>query len=107
MGAIGTWALAAKYPQIWAALAPFSGVAAPATAARMKDIPQIVVHGDNDHTVSVNGSRAMVAAMKELGMDVTYLEVPGGTHTDVVMPNLPKVFDFLAARRRRAVATAP
>ena len=26
MGAIGTWALGAKYPQIWAALVPFSGV---------------------------------------------------------------------------------
>ena len=107
MGAIGTWALGAKYPEMWAALAPFSGVAAPATAARMKDIPQMVVHGDQDKTVSVSGSRAMVAEMKKLGMDVTYVEVPGGTHLDVVMPNLPKVFDFLATKRRPAVATAP
>ena len=107
MGAIGTWALGAKYPEMWAALAPFSGVAAPATAARMKHIPQMVVHGDRDNTVSVNGSRAMVAEMKKLGMDVTYLEVPGGSHVDVVMPNLPKVFEFLATKRRPALATAP
>ena len=73
----------------------------------MKDIPQFVVHGDRDNTVSVNGSRAMVAEMKKLGMDVTYIEVPGGTHLDVVMPNLPKVFDFLATKRRPAPATAP
>jgi len=45
--------------------------------------------------------------MKKLGMDVTYIEVPGGTHLDVVMPNLPKVFDFLAIKRRPAPATAP
>ena len=107
MGAIGTWALGAKYPEMWAALAAFSGLAPPATAARMKNIPQMVVHGDRDNTVSVNGSRVMVAEMKKLGMDVTYIEVPGGTHLDVVMPNLPKVFDFLAAKRRPAPATAP
>ena len=107
MGAIGTWALGAKYPEMWAALAAISGVGAPATAARMKGIPQLVVHGDKDNTVSVSGSRMMVAEMKRLGMDVTYLEVPGGTHLDVVMPNLPHVFDFLATKRRPAPATAP
>ena len=50
MGAIGTWAIAAKYPDIWAALAPFSGLGNPATIERMKHIPQIVVHGDADAT---------------------------------------------------------
>jgi predicted esterase len=105
MGAIGTWALGAKYPEVWAALAPFSGAGAPATVARMKHIPQIVVHGDNDATVNVNGSRTMVAEMKKLGVDVTYIEVPGGNHTDVVVPNLPTVFEFLATKRRAPVAT--
>jgi predicted peptidase len=104
MGAIGTWALAAKYSDLWAAVAPFSGLGAPATAARMKHIPQIVVHGDRDPTVNVSGSRAMVAEMRKLGMDVTYIEVHGGNHNDVVVPNLPKVFEFLAGRKRAAAA---
>jgi poly(3-hydroxybutyrate) depolymerase len=105
MGAIGTWTLGAKYPELWAALAPFSGMGAPGTVVRMRHIPQIIVHGDNDPTVNVNGSRTMVAEMKKLGMDVTYVEVPGGNHTDVVVPNLPTVFEFLATKRRAAVAT--
>ncbi|MDH4064316.1 MAG: alpha/beta fold hydrolase [Acidobacteriota bacterium] len=105
MGAIGTWVLGAKHPDLWAALGLFSGFGAPATVARMKHIPQIVVHGDNDATVNVNGSRAMVAEMKKNAMDVTYIEVPGGNHLNVVVPNLPRVFDFLATRRRTAVAT--
>ena len=33
MGAIGTWAIAAKHPTIWAALAPFSGLGNPSTIA--------------------------------------------------------------------------
>jgi predicted peptidase len=104
IGAIGTWYLGAKYPDVWAALGLFSGTGSPATVERMKLIPQVVVHGDADPTVSVNGSRAMVAEMKKLGVEVTYIEVPGGNHTDVVVPNLPKVFEFLAAHRKAAPA---
>ena len=107
MGAIGTWALGAKYPDLWAALAPFSGLGAPATAVRMRHIPQFVVHGDANPTVNVSGSRAMVMEMKKLGMEVTYVEVPGGNHNDVVVPNLPAAFEFLAAKRRAVPATQP
>jgi predicted esterase len=105
MGAIGTWALGAKYPHIWAALVPFSGVGSPALAEQMKGIPQFVVHGDADNTVNVSGSRNMVAALKKAGADVTYIEVPGGSHTDMVVPNLPKAFEFMAAQRKNAAAT--
>ena len=100
MGAIGTWALGSKYADLWAALVPFSGVGSPALAEQMKAIPQFVVHGDNDATVNVSGSRNMVAALKKAGATVTYLEIPGGSHTDVVVPNLPKAFEFLAAQRK-------
>jgi predicted esterase len=101
MGAIGTWALAAKYPQIWAALAAFSGTGSPTLAESMKNIPQFVVHGDADNTVNVSGSRNMVAALNKLKADVTYLEVVGGSHTDVVVPNLPLAFEILASHRKK------
>jgi predicted peptidase len=104
MGAIGTWALASKYPQTWAALVAFSGTGAPSLAANMKGLPQMVVHGDDDSTVNVSGSRNMVAELKKLNANVTYIEVPGGSHTDVVVPNLPKAFEFLAAQRKTAGA---
>ena len=106
MGAIGAWALGAKYPQIWAALVPFSGTGSPALAEQMKGIPQFVVHGDADNTVNVSGSRNMVAALKKAGADVTYVEVPGGSHTDMVVPNLPKAFEFMAAQKKGAPQTS-
>ena len=105
MGAIGTWALAAKYPQTWAGLVAFAGTGSPALAENMKAIPQFVVHGDADNTVNVSGSRNMVGALKKLNADVTYVEVAGGSHTDVVVPNLPKAFAFLAAQRKGSAAT--
>ncbi len=104
MGAIGTWALGARHPDIWAALVPFSGVGSPLAAEKMKGIPQYVVHGDADPTVNVNGSRTMVAALKAAGANVTYVEVPGGTHTDVVVPHLPKAFEFLALQKKAKTA---
>jgi predicted esterase len=104
MGAIGTWSLASKYPQTWAGLVAFAGTGSPALAAGMKDIPQFVVHGDADNTVSVSGSRNMVAALQKLNAKVTYVEVKGGSHTDVVAPNLAPAFEFLAGQRKAAAS---
>jgi len=106
MGGIGTWKLAPKYPDIWAAIAPFSGSGAPATLERIKHVPEFVVHGDNDPTVNVQGSRAMVAKMKELGIEVKYVEVPGGNHGSVVAPNFAGMFDFFDAHKKTAKSTA-
>jgi hypothetical protein len=58
------------------------------------------VHGDADNTVNVSGSRNMVAALKKLNANVTYIEVAGGSHTDVVVPNLPKAFEFMTGQRK-------
>lgn len=102
MGGIGTWKIAAKYPEVWAAIAPFAGNGTPATLERMKSIPEIVVHGDADPTVDVQGSRNMVAKAKELGIEVKYIEVPGGNHGNVVAPNFGAVFDFFDTHRKGA-----
>jgi dipeptidyl aminopeptidase/acylaminoacyl peptidase len=106
MGAIGTWKIGPKYPNIWAALAPISGSGVPATLERVRNVPEIVVHGDDDRTVNVQGSRTMVAKMKELGIDVKYIEVPGGSHGGVVAPNLAAIFDFFDAHRKGANTTS-
>ena len=103
MGAIGTWKLAPKHADVWAAVAAFSGQGAPATVERMKGIPNFVVHGDADPTVNVRGSRLMVEAMKALNMDVTYIEVGGGNHSAVVEPNLLGAVQFFNARRKGVV----
>jgi predicted esterase len=103
MGAIGTWALAAKYPRMWAALAAFAGTGPPELADQMTSIPQFVVHGDADPTVNVSGSRNMTAALQKLGGTVTYIEVAGGGHSDVVVPNLPGAFEFLTKQKQSGV----
>ena len=106
MGAIGTWKIAPKYPDIWAAIAPFSGSGAAATLERIRTVPEIIVHGDADPTVDVAGSRAMVAKLKELGTEFKYIEVPGGLHGDVVAPNIAAAIDFFDAHRKAVKGTS-
>lgn len=101
MGAMGTWHLGAKYPDIWAALAPFAGYAAPATVAAMRHIPEIVIHGSADAVLPVAFSRAMVAELKKQSVEYRYIEVPGGSHVDIVEPNLGAVLDFFDAHRKK------
>ena len=100
MGGIGTWKVAPKYPDIWAAIAPISGNGNPATLEKLRGVPEIIVHGDADPTVSVSGSRTMVAKLKELGIEHKYIEVPGGLHSDVVGPNLAAVIEFFDAHKK-------
>ena len=100
MGGAGTYHLAARYPDIWAGLA----VAAPAPRresidqiALFSEIPVLVLHGDQDSTVPVEGSRTWVARMRELGMQHLYIEVPGGDHSLFVREDpetLARVFSF-------------
>jgi predicted peptidase len=100
MGAIGSWKIAPKFPDIWAALGPIAGSGAPATLEKIRHIPQIVVHGDADPTVPVTGSRNMVAKLKELGVEHKYIEVPGGLHSDVVAPNLAAIVEFFNTHKK-------
>jgi predicted peptidase len=106
MGGIGTWAIAAKHPGLWAALGPISGVGDPTTVEKMGPVPEIVVHGDADDVVPVSGSRNMVEAMKKLGVEVKYIEVPGGNHGNVAAPNMAAIFDFFDTHRKGQAATA-
>jgi predicted peptidase len=80
MGGFGTWSLAAKYPDKWAAIVPICGGGNPAQAAKIKDIPCWCFHGEADPTVKVDLSRKMIEALKEAGGHPKYDEYPGVGH---------------------------
>lgn len=100
MGGGGTWYMAARHPQLWAALASFAGAATPDTIPPLPRTPQFIVHGDADATVPVARSRGMVAALETLGVEHRYVEVPGGTHGNVIAPQLQGMFDFFDTHRK-------
>ena len=84
MGGFGTWSLAEKYPQRWAAIVPICGGGDPRQAAKIKDIPCWCFHGDADPAVKVEKSRAMIAALAKAGGQPKYTEYPGVGHASWV-----------------------
>jgi predicted peptidase len=80
MGGFGTWSLAIAHPDKWAAIVPICGRGDTKQAAKIKDIPCWCFHGDADNAVKVEGSRTMIAALKEAGGEPKYTEYPGVGH---------------------------
>jgi len=97
MGGFGTWHLAGKYPEKFAAIAPVcGGIRPPASfpqlglsqdanpfpehAARVRHLPIWIFHGADDPIIPVEESRKMFAALQALGADVRYSEYPGVKH---------------------------
>jgi predicted peptidase len=76
MGGYGSWELAMRRPEVFAALAPICGGGDETHAAKLKDIPIWTAHGDADTVVPVERSRRMVQAVKDAGGNVHYDEYP-------------------------------
>lgn len=102
MGGYGTWDLAARFPDRFAAILPICGGGDEATAARIAGLPTWCFHGDADGAVPVERSRSMIAALRAAGGAPRYSELPGVGH-DSWTPAYrdPAVLEWLFAQRRR------
>jgi predicted peptidase len=99
MGGAGTYYLAVKYPQRWAAIAAIAPAAFGLQASSLNTIPKMpvmVVHGDMDTAVPVSLSRTWVEVMKALKMPHQYIEVAGGDHGSVISSHQAEIFAFFA-----------
>ena len=104
MGGFGTWALAAAYPDKFAALIPICGGGNPKDAAKMKDLPVWVFHGAKDTTVAPSQSEAMVNALKDAGAaNVKYTLYPDAGHDSwTATYDDPAVWEWLFKQKRAA-----
>ncbi len=80
MGGVGTWAAAARYPELFAAAVPVCGAWDVADASNMVNVPIWAFHGDKDPTVPVRFSRELTEAVKKAGGTVKYTEYPDVGH---------------------------
>ena len=106
MGGYGTWSVAMDHPDLFAAIGPISGGGDINGMVKIKTVPEYVVHGNNDKTVNVEQSRRMVEAGKKIGVPITYVEVPGGSHVSVAAPHFAPMLDFFAKQAKAAAAGA-
>jgi predicted peptidase len=80
MGGFGTWALASKYPERFAAIAPICGGGEPFSTRRLKNVPVWVFHGADDPLVSLERSEEMVEMAKKMGVDIKFTVYPDIGH---------------------------
>jgi poly(3-hydroxybutyrate) depolymerase len=108
MGGAGTIHLGAKFPELWAGLAPIApAIRSPlASCEKLRKLPVIMVQGAKDRTVPPTRPRQWAARMKELGMAHSYIEDPEGGHVAIAFKYMPQIFEFLA-KQRRGAAPAP
>ena len=80
MGGYGTWDLAMRMPDRFAAIAPCCGGGDCSKADLLVNIPSLGYHGDADPAVPVERSRVMIAGLKKAGGHPKYAELPGVGH---------------------------
>ncbi len=122
MGGHGTWYLAYRHPELFAAIAPIcgwipdvprfrgsvpvvpadSGQSIPVLARRLARMPIWIFHGEMDDVVPVSGSREPAAALEAVSADVRYTEYLGLDHNSWDATYASDAFTrWLFAQRRR------
>ncbi|WP_145093547.1 carboxylesterase family protein [Rosistilla carotiformis] len=81
MGRYGSWDLASRYPEWFAAAIIVCGGGDEQQAARLTGLPIRVFHGGADTVVPTERSRSMVQAIQDAGgSQIEYFELPGVGH---------------------------
>ena len=80
MGGFGSWDLAIRKPDLFAAISPICGAADPKRIGILAQHPVWLVHGDGDTVVLPDRSRSAAAALRQAGGQPVYVELPGVGH---------------------------
>lgn len=107
MGGFGTWALALRYPDRFAAIAPVCGGGDPARACTIRHMPVWAFHGELDDVVPFARSEEMVAALRACDGDVRFTIYPEARHDSWTATYAdPELYAWLLAQRRQGAAGA-
>lgn len=102
MGGFGTWDALQRKPDYFAAGLPICGGGDAKQAAKLKNIPIWVFHGDKDTAVQVARSREMVEAIKAAGGMPKYTEYPGVGHDSwTATYKNPEVHAWMFGQKRK------
>lgn len=104
MGGCGTWDILGRFPDLFAAAFPIAGPPGDrkALAPAIKQVPLWVFHGAKDRVAPLEGTRIIVAALKEAGGNVKYTEYANGGHECLQALREPELMPWLLAQKRFA-----
>lgn len=101
MGGFGTWTLATRYPERFAAIAPICGGLWGQSAASIRDLPVWAFHGDADDVVPIAMTEEIVTELRSCGSDVRFTRYAGVGHDSwTATYENSELYDWLLAQRR-------
>jgi len=101
MGGYGSWALAADYPDRFAAVVPICGGGNRTMSLMLKDVPIWAFHGAKDSTVPVEESKEIVEAINRRGGNAKLTIYPEANHDSWTQTyDNQEVYDWLLEHRR-------
>ena len=101
MGGYGTWSLATRYPELFAAIAPICGSGSPDLASALKDVPVWAFHGAEDEIVKLEAGQRMVDALRSCGGNVRFTVYPGVGHDSWTQTyDNPELYEWFLQHRR-------
>jgi len=106
MGGYGTWKMAVKYPDRFAAIAPLCGEGDPNEVCAVKHIPTWVFHCEGDEIMPVKGSDEMVEALKACGGNVKYTRPEGGDHQKCWGNQFDDLYKWLLTNTKSGAASS-
>ncbi|WP_072038950.1 prolyl oligopeptidase family serine peptidase [Flavihumibacter solisilvae] len=102
MGGFGTWSLAMKYPDEFAAIAPVCGGGDTAGIWKLRHIPIWCFHGAKDDVVLPASSIKMVEAARKYNPEVRFTLYPEANHNswDSAYNSSDSLYDWFLAHRK-------
>ncbi len=101
MGGFGTWRLATRSPDRFAAIAPICGGGEPISTRRLGKMPVWVFHGAKDEIVPIKRSEEMVDALKRFGGNVKFTVYPDADHDSwTATYNNPELYEWFLEHQR-------
>jgi len=99
LGAMGTWRLAAEYPDKFAALMPLAGRYDVDEAPLLKGVPIWFFNGAKDASVKPQSAIQTVAALEKLGSPVRFTLFPEGNHNTAPVYYGIELYEWLLEHR--------
>lgn len=101
MGGFGTFSMAMKYPDEFAAIAPVCGSGDSSEAWKLRNIATWVFHGAKDDVVPPGGSENMVKAARAYNKDIRFTLYPDANHNswDVTYDN-DSLYSWMLSKSR-------
>lgn len=101
LGGYGTWDLAVRRPEVFAAIAPICGGGKPSQADRLKDMPVWAFHGAKDSVVPLKNTTDMINALYNAGGDPRLTVYPYADHDSWTETyNNPAFYEWLLNQKK-------